>query len=79
MVSGHIPPYAVVAGNPAKIIRYRFSPAVIEKLLKLNYSKVTDEAIVAMGNQMYEPLTESNVQNLIGMLMSDEFETEPSS
>jgi acetyltransferase-like isoleucine patch superfamily enzyme len=79
VVSGHIPPYAVVAGNPAKIMRYRFSPAVIEKLLELNYNKVTDEAIVAMGNQMYEPLTESNVQNLIGMLMSDEFETEPSS
>jgi acetyltransferase-like isoleucine patch superfamily enzyme len=79
VVSGHIPPYAVVAGNPAKILRYRFSPAVIEKLLELNYSKVTDEAIVAMGNQMYEPLTESNVQNLIGMLMSEEFETEPSS
>ncbi|WP_281691046.1 CatB-related O-acetyltransferase [Pseudomonas sp. PARCl1] len=28
-----VPPYAIVGGNPAKIIRYRFEEKVIEKLL----------------------------------------------
>lgn len=39
-----VPPYAIVGGVPAKIIRYRFSPEVIEKLLKLkwwNFNEIT--------------------------------------
>jgi len=34
VVTKDIPPYAIVAGIPAKIIRYRFSKEQIEKLLK---------------------------------------------
>ena len=32
-----VEPYSVVGGNPAKHIRYRFSPSQIEKLLKLKW------------------------------------------
>lgn len=34
-VSKDVPPYAVVAGNPATIIKYRFSPDIIQKLLEI--------------------------------------------
>ncbi|MEZ7174553.1 MULTISPECIES: CatB-related O-acetyltransferase [Pseudomonas] len=34
VVTKNIPPYAIVGGNPAKIIKYRHSPEVIERLLK---------------------------------------------
>ncbi len=34
VVNKNIPPYAVVVGNPARVIRYRFSPEKIEKLLE---------------------------------------------
>lgn len=34
VVSGEIPPYAVVAGSPAKLIKYRFPPEVITSLLE---------------------------------------------
>jgi acetyltransferase-like isoleucine patch superfamily enzyme/glycosyltransferase involved in cell wall biosynthesis len=70
VVSGYVPPYAVVAGNPAKIIRYRFSPEVIEKLLELDYNQVTDDAIHAMGDRMYEPITDSNVASFVRQLMN---------
>ena len=33
MVTKSIPPYAIVAGNPAKLIRYRFGEAIIQRLL----------------------------------------------
>lgn len=42
IVTKDVPPYAIVAGCPAKIIRYRFSEEKIEKLLKSewwNYSE----------------------------------------
>ncbi|HFI0558802.1 TPA: CatB-related O-acetyltransferase [Streptococcus suis] len=36
VVTKNIPPYAIVGGNPARIIRYRFDESTIEKLLGLN-------------------------------------------
>lgn len=35
VVASNVPPYAIVVGNPAKIIRYRFTESEIEKLLAL--------------------------------------------
>ena len=35
VVTKHVEPYAIVGGNPAKPLRYRFEPEVIEKLLAL--------------------------------------------
>lgn len=32
-----VPPYAIVGGTPAKIIRYRFSPEIIQKLQDLQW------------------------------------------
>ena len=37
VVASDVPPYAVVVGNPAKLIRYRFRPDQIEKLLKIKW------------------------------------------
>jgi len=37
VVAKDVPPYAIVAGNPAKLIRYRFDQKTIEQLLKLKW------------------------------------------
>ena len=37
VVVKNVPPYAIVGGNPAKIIKYRFEPHVIEALLKIKW------------------------------------------
>ncbi len=37
VVTKDVPPYAIVAGNPAVTIRYRFEPAVIDKLLAIRW------------------------------------------
>ena len=36
VVTKDVPPYAIVGGNPAQIIKYRFSPEIIKRLLSLN-------------------------------------------
>jgi len=33
VVNKDVPPYAVVVGNPGRVVRYRFDPATIERLL----------------------------------------------
>ena len=40
VVTKKVPPYAIVGGVPAKVITYRFSDSIIEKLLQLDYSKI---------------------------------------
>lgn len=39
VVTSDVPPYAIVAGTPARILRYRFEPDVIERLLELAWWK----------------------------------------
>ncbi len=37
LVTKDVPPYAIVAGQPAKLIRFRFDKKTIDKLLKLKW------------------------------------------
>jgi virginiamycin A acetyltransferase len=37
VVTQNVPPYAIVGGNPAKVLKYRFSDSVIETLLTLRW------------------------------------------
>ncbi|MDT8311036.1 MAG: hypothetical protein RQ732_06275, partial [Methylophaga sp.] len=37
VVTKNVPPYAIVAGNPAKLIRFRFNEETISQLLKINW------------------------------------------
>lgn len=40
VVTKNVPPYAIVGGVPAKVIKYRFSEDVIDLLLKIDYNKL---------------------------------------
>ena len=37
VVTKDVPPYAIVVGNPAKVLRYRFPPDIIEGMLKIEW------------------------------------------
>jgi acetyltransferase-like isoleucine patch superfamily enzyme len=65
VVTKNVPPYAIVAGNPAKIIRYRFNIEIINKLLSIDYNKVEKASIFNDIDSWYEKVNSSNVQHLI--------------
>jgi virginiamycin A acetyltransferase len=49
-VTKDVPPYAIVAGNPAKVVKYRFTEEQIEKLLSISWwdwdeQKIRDNAM----------------------------------
>lgn len=56
VITKDVPPYAVVGGVPAKVIKYRFSPEVIEKLEKIDYSKLQVEDIQQHLLELYKPI-----------------------
>lgn len=45
VVTKDVPPYAIVGGVPAKIIKYRFNPQTIEKLLKFDFKNINKEYV----------------------------------
>lgn len=46
VVTKDVPPYAIVAGNPARIVKYRFEPDVIEKLQQIAWWDWDSETIL---------------------------------
>lgn len=40
VVNKPVPPYAVVAGNPARVVRYRFDPRTVAELLAERWWKL---------------------------------------
>lgn len=48
VVTKDVPPYAIAVGNPAKIVRYRFSPEDIEFLRRLRWWDLPREMIQKM-------------------------------
>ncbi|EHK2407012.1 CatB-related O-acetyltransferase [Clostridium perfringens] len=45
VVTKNVPDYAVVAGCPAKIIKYRFSEEIIDELLKIKWWDIDDDIL----------------------------------
>ena len=68
VVTKDVPPYAIVGGNPAKIIRYRFSEPIIQKLMKIDYSMLSDEKILNNLDNLYTEITEDNVDELLNKI-----------
>ena len=48
VVTKDVPPYAIVVGMPAKIIKYRFNKRTINKLLKLKWWDLPKEFILTL-------------------------------
>lgn len=65
VVTKDIPPYAVAAGNPAAVVRYRFQEDVIKLLEDINYFKVDNKFIIKNSSLFYNGATENAIKQLI--------------
>jgi serine acetyltransferase len=52
VVTKNVPPYAIVGGNPAKIIRYRFKDEIIHRLLEIKWWD-WDEKILVQNSKHF--------------------------
>lgn len=56
IVTKDVPPYAIVGGNPARIIKMRHSPEVIEALMGIDLNTLSDAQIRAHLEAIYTPI-----------------------
>lgn len=69
VVTKDVPPYAIVGGVSAKIIKYRFSKEVIAELLKIDYSKLTPQDIMSHRGELSSSVSDvEQVKNLISWM-----------
>ena len=68
VVSHDIPDYAVVAGNPAQVIKYRFDKSTIDKLLEIKWwdweEEYIKECIPFLQDGEIKPLYNYYLENL---------------
>lgn len=58
VVTKDIPPYAIVAGVPAKVISYRFDNTIRDILVKIDFSKMDDKFCKENIDALYTDLKE---------------------
>ena len=63
VVTKDVPDYAIVAGNPARVVKYRFSRDIISKLKKVEFDKltITSDNI----NYLYKEINNENIDEII--------------
>lgn len=55
VVTKDVPPYSVVGGVPAKVLRYRFDDAAIEQLCQLQWWNWSKETLAARAHLFMQP------------------------
>ena len=67
VVTKDVPPYAIVAGCPAKIIKYRFSEDIIKRLENVAWWDLSSEAI----KRQYEVFASENINDVLDKLEAE--------
>lgn len=68
VVTKNIPPYAIVGGVPARVLRYRFSENVIKKISIFDFNRLNEKLISHYDKLLYTEITDDNVDCILKMM-----------
>lgn len=61
-----VEPYSIIGGNPAKLIKYRFSQEIIDKLMKVDYGKLNlDNLNISNVEVFYKKIDDNLISEII--------------
>lgn len=52
VVTEDVPPYAIVMGNPARVVKYRYSPELIKALQRVKWWNWSDDTVASRAQEM---------------------------
>lgn len=55
-----MPPYAIVGGVPAKLIKYRFEQELVRELVDIDYSRLDKQDVREHLDELYSELREKD-------------------
>ena len=55
VVTKDVPPYAIVGGVPAKVLKYRFESEIVKRLLEIKWWNFSDEMIISNIDLFHSP------------------------
>ena len=64
VVTSDVPPYTIVGGVPAKVIKHRFNQLIIDYLLTLDYDALTKEMISDHEDELYKVIDNMGLEHL---------------
>jgi len=67
VVTKDVPPYAIVGGVPAKVIKYRFSENIRTEMEKIDYTKLTDGMVRQHIEDLYKEVNENTDLSWLSM------------
>lgn len=65
VVTKNVPPYAIVGGNPAHLIRYRFEEKLCAELCNLDLSKISIDTIKKDPDMFLDIVSKNDIQKLV--------------
>lgn len=71
VVTKDIPPYTIVGGIPATVIKHRFDEDVMKQLMPCDYNDLTDSKIKDNIELLYTPVNRENVNKIIEILFGE--------
>ena len=71
VVAKDIPSYAVVVGNPARVVKYRFSEDLIQKMLKIDFSRIDTSFLSSNMPLLYSEDMNESIDKIIKNLKSE--------
>ena len=72
MVVKDVPPYGIVGGVPAKLMRYRFDENIRNKLLQIDFAKLDMNQIKKNKTQILSDVTDENIDQICCLLEEKE-------
>ena len=73
VVTKDVPAYGIVGGNPARLIKYRFTDNLINKLLEIDICKLFDMFNEKNEELIYSVLSEEVLENLLSIQTEKKF------
>lgn len=68
VVTRNVPPYAIVAGNPAKVVKYRFNKELVEKMMGINFEKVDETFVKNNIEDLYKKMDIDILKELLSSI-----------